>query len=214
MDLSRGQHVLRPGTRIGAGRGRPAGDGRLRAGARLSATACGRAGDRRRAGRAARDSAARRGPRQQPLRADDRGPGRRRRGRLARARARRRGRARAARCAMALQSADVLITSGGVSMGTRDLIKPLLERLATHSVRARLLQTGQAADVRDDRRWQAGLRPAGLPRLVAGHVRGVRSARAAEAGGADQRAAPARRGRAGARRFGPMPCAPSISALR
>ncbi len=31
----------------------------------------------------------------------------------------------------ALATADVLITSGGVSMGTRDLIKPLLERLAT-----------------------------------------------------------------------------------
>jgi molybdopterin molybdotransferase len=31
----------------------------------------------------------------------------------------------------ALAAADVLITSGGVSMGTRDLIKPLLERLAT-----------------------------------------------------------------------------------
>jgi molybdopterin molybdotransferase len=31
----------------------------------------------------------------------------------------------------ALNSADVLITSGGVSMGTRDLIKPLLETLGT-----------------------------------------------------------------------------------
>jgi molybdopterin molybdotransferase len=31
----------------------------------------------------------------------------------------------------ALDVADVLITSGGVSMGTRDLIKPLLDRLAT-----------------------------------------------------------------------------------
>jgi molybdenum cofactor synthesis domain-containing protein len=31
----------------------------------------------------------------------------------------------------ALAGADVLITSGGVSMGTRDLIKPLLERMAT-----------------------------------------------------------------------------------
>lgn len=31
----------------------------------------------------------------------------------------------------ALAGADVLITSGGVSMGTRDLIKPLLESLAT-----------------------------------------------------------------------------------
>jgi molybdopterin molybdotransferase len=31
----------------------------------------------------------------------------------------------------ALATADVLITSGGVSMGTRDLIKPLLERMAT-----------------------------------------------------------------------------------
>jgi molybdopterin molybdotransferase len=31
----------------------------------------------------------------------------------------------------ALAAADVLITSGGVSMGTRDLIKPLLERMAT-----------------------------------------------------------------------------------
>jgi molybdopterin molybdotransferase len=31
----------------------------------------------------------------------------------------------------ALSIADVLITSGGVSMGTRDLIKPLLERLAS-----------------------------------------------------------------------------------
>lgn len=30
-----------------------------------------------------------------------------------------------------LENADVLLTSGGVSMGTRDLIKPLLERLAT-----------------------------------------------------------------------------------
>ena len=30
-----------------------------------------------------------------------------------------------------LEAADVLITSGGVSMGTRDLIKPLLERMAT-----------------------------------------------------------------------------------
>jgi molybdopterin molybdotransferase len=31
----------------------------------------------------------------------------------------------------ALDVADVLITSGGVSMGTRDLIKPLLDRMAT-----------------------------------------------------------------------------------
>jgi molybdopterin molybdotransferase len=30
----------------------------------------------------------------------------------------------------ALERADVLLTSGGVSMGTRDLIKPLLERVA------------------------------------------------------------------------------------
>jgi molybdopterin molybdotransferase len=30
-----------------------------------------------------------------------------------------------------LAAADVLISSGGVSMGTRDLIKPLLERMAT-----------------------------------------------------------------------------------
>jgi molybdenum cofactor synthesis domain-containing protein len=30
-----------------------------------------------------------------------------------------------------LERADVLLTSGGVSMGTRDLIKPILERLAT-----------------------------------------------------------------------------------
>ncbi|GAC1314777.1 MAG: molybdopterin molybdotransferase MoeA [Chloroflexota bacterium] len=30
-----------------------------------------------------------------------------------------------------LEAADVLLTSGGVSMGTRDLIKPLLERVAT-----------------------------------------------------------------------------------
>lgn len=31
----------------------------------------------------------------------------------------------------ALEKADVLLTSGGVSMGTRDLIKPLLEKMAT-----------------------------------------------------------------------------------
>lgn len=31
----------------------------------------------------------------------------------------------------ALESADVVLTSGGVSMGTRDLIKPLIERTAT-----------------------------------------------------------------------------------
>src|SRR5205823_12904091 len=30
-----------------------------------------------------------------------------------------------------LERADVLLTSGGVSMGTRDLIKPILDRLAT-----------------------------------------------------------------------------------
>jgi molybdopterin molybdotransferase len=30
-----------------------------------------------------------------------------------------------------LAAADVLITSGGVSMGTRDLIKPMLEKMAT-----------------------------------------------------------------------------------
>jgi molybdopterin molybdotransferase len=30
-----------------------------------------------------------------------------------------------------LASADVLLTSGGVSMGTRDLIKPLLDKMAT-----------------------------------------------------------------------------------
>jgi molybdopterin molybdotransferase len=30
-----------------------------------------------------------------------------------------------------LERADVLVTSGGVSMGTRDLIKPILETLAT-----------------------------------------------------------------------------------
>ena len=32
---------------------------------------------------------------------------------------------------LGLQSADVLLTSGGVSMGTRDLIKPILESLGT-----------------------------------------------------------------------------------
>jgi molybdopterin molybdotransferase len=37
----------------------------------------------------------------------------------------------AAQVRTALSSADVLITSGGVSMGTRDLIKPLLESLGT-----------------------------------------------------------------------------------
>ena len=57
--------------------------------------------------------------------------GRGRRGRLARARARRRGGARARDARRRLTSADVLITSGGVSMGTRDLIKPLLDRMAT-----------------------------------------------------------------------------------
>jgi molybdopterin molybdotransferase len=36
-----------------------------------------------------------------------------------------------ARIREALGRADVLLTSGGVSMGTRDLIKPILERLAT-----------------------------------------------------------------------------------
>ena len=37
----------------------------------------------------------------------------------------------ASRVREALAGADVLITSGGVSMGTRDLIKPLLEQLGT-----------------------------------------------------------------------------------
>ncbi len=35
------------------------------------------------------------------------------------------------RVTSALAEADVLVTSGGVSMGTRDLIKPILERVAT-----------------------------------------------------------------------------------
>jgi molybdopterin molybdotransferase len=35
------------------------------------------------------------------------------------------------RVTSALAQADVLVTSGGVSMGTRDLIKPILERIAT-----------------------------------------------------------------------------------
>ncbi len=35
------------------------------------------------------------------------------------------------RVTSALAKADVLVTSGGVSMGTRDLIKPILERIAT-----------------------------------------------------------------------------------
>lgn len=37
----------------------------------------------------------------------------------------------AAQVGEALAGADVLVTSGGVSMGTRDLVKPLLERLGT-----------------------------------------------------------------------------------
>ena len=58
--------------------------------------------------------------------------------------------------------ADVLITSGGVSMGTRDLIKPLLDRMATFSSGGSR-STRQAADLRHDGRRQLCFGLPGFP---------------------------------------------------
>ena len=67
------------------------------------------------------------------------------------------------RCAssssMRCGEADVLVTSGGVSVGTHDLVKPLLESLGTVHVGTRQAEARQAVHVRD---------PAGGGRLAFG----------------------------------------------
>ena len=152
------------------------------------------------------------GARQQSLRADGRRRGRGRGSRLARARCATTRRRSSGPCATALRRADVLITSGGVSMGTRDLIKPLLERMATIQFGRVSFKPGKPLTfaTTDDGKLAFGL--PGLPGLVAGDVRGLCPAGAAEA---RRRRTTCLRprvdGRTRPRRFDRTRCGPSIS---
>ena len=87
----------------------------------------------------------------------------------------------------AIAVADVLITSGGVSMGTRDLIKPLFAGLGEIHFGRIAFKPGKPLTFAigpEAGRPGVPVRVAGLPGLVAGDLRGVRAAGAAPAPGA------------------------------
>ena len=80
--------------------------------------------------------------------------------------------------AAALDEADVLVLSGGVSVGPHDHVKPALQALGVDEVFWRVaLRPGRPTwfGTRDD---TAGLRAAGQPGLRDGHLHALRAARA------------------------------------
>ena len=91
---------------------------------------------------------------------------------------------------------DIVITSGGVSMGDLDLIKAILFDAdgRNRALPPALPEARQAAQLRHPRQ-HAHLRPARQPGLVTGDLRGVHPARAAgDAGSPDGRPAKGARG--------------------
>ena len=90
-----------------------------------------------------------------------------------------------------LVRADVLVTSGGVSVGAYDVVKEVLSRLGHGAVRQGRDAAGHAAGLRHPRAGEhAGLRAARQPGLGDGELRGVRPPGAApDAGRAAARAA-------------------------
>jgi molybdopterin molybdotransferase len=91
-------------------------------------------------------------------------------------------RSAAARAAFreAAATADVVITSGGVSVGEADFVKDLLNKLGEVVFWKIAMKPGRPARLRQDRQ-RALLRPARQPGLGDGHVLPVRARCAAEA---------------------------------
>ena len=86
-----------------------------------------------------------------------------------------------ARVRMGLENADILLTSGGVSMGNLDLMKSLLERAGTvHFGRLRMKPGKPLTFATDSGGWAAAadLRPARQPGEQPGHLLPARRARA------------------------------------
>ena len=126
-------------------------------------------------------------------------------------RARRPDGARAA-FAEAAASADVVITSGGVSVGEADFVKALLDKLGEVVFWKIAMKPGRPLAY-GTRRRRALLRPAGQPGLGDGDVLPVRARRAADADrGSARRAGADVPGAAARRRFSKARAAPSSSA--
>ena len=73
-----------------------------------------------------------------------------------------------------LLRADILVTSGGVSMGAFDVVKEALSELGTVEFTKIAMQPGQAAGLRASGQQGADLLPARQPGQLAGLVRGLR----------------------------------------
>ncbi len=71
---------------------------------------------------------------------------------------------------------DLMVTTGGVSMGDFDVVKTVLQQMGELDFWKVAMRPGRTADVRDDRR-DALLRTAGQPDLHDGRLRVVRSPR-------------------------------------
>ena len=147
------------------------------------------------------------GPAAQLQRRDARGAGRRRPARACCAPTRSGDTEEATRAAIAaaLEEADVLVLSGGVSVGPHDHVKPALEALGVDEVFWRVaLRPGTPDLVRHARR-RARLRPARQPGLGDGHLHALRPPGARGDAG---RPARARADRAPPRRRHPAPPRP------
>ena len=99
----------------------------------------------------------------------------------------------------AAAAADVVITSGGVSVGEADFVKQLLDKLGEVAVLEDRDEAGPAARVRPDRR-RAFLRPAGQSGVGDGDVLRVRAGRAARSCRASATSRRCRRSRCRSRR--------------
>ena len=156
VDIQAGQEVARRASGLALAEIGPAGDGGSERVCVSSSTACGRAVDRRRAWWSRAD-ALRPGQIRDSNRFDADG-GDPRGGCDAGRPGHRTATARATLCAASnavCWKRMYLLTSGGVSMGDLDLMKPLLERTGDDPLRTHSDEAGQAADVRHGLKWMA-----------------------------------------------------------
>ena len=137
--------------------------------------------DRRRGGRARHAAAARPDLRRQPLRAARLHRAVRRRGHRPRHRARRARRAARAAAGGGRRSADVVVTSGGVSVGVYDLVKEVLGEIGAIDFWQVAMQPGRPLAFGRDRRAPL-LRAARQPGGLDAGVHAVRAAGPLQAG--------------------------------